>query len=124
MADVYWHRRLQLWSVREAGRVVTHVEAIVLADVAFRASEAGRIRCLRRGQREVVAWAQGVPVEGLPRPPDAVRVRYQLTAAGFRLADGRVVVEAAAAWFEADGTAWVDVVGFTLEADVAARRST
>lgn len=106
MADVYWHRGRRLWSVREGGRVVAHVEAIALADVVLRASEAGRIRCLRTGARDVHALASGTVVEA-PRPAGAVRLRYRLQETGIR-AEGRVVVAAAAAWFEADGTAWVE----------------
>lgn len=122
MVDVYRHLRRRCWSVREGGRVVAHVPAIALTGVAFRASEAGRLRCLRQGQREVIAWARGVPVERLPRPAEAVQVRYRLAEPGFRLADGRVVTAAETAWFEADGSAWIDVVGFAPEADAVERR--
>ncbi|TXN04858.1 hypothetical protein FV242_05750 [Methylobacterium sp. WL64] len=106
MADIYWHRGRRLWSVREGGRVVAHVEAIALADVVFRASEASRLRCLRTGARDVHAWAAGTVTE-VPRPAGAVRLRYRLAEPGFR-AEEAVVVAAAAAWFEADGTAWVE----------------
>ena len=39
------------------------------------------------------------------RPEEASRVRYRIEEAGFRV-EGRVVVAAFAAWFEADGSAW------------------
>ncbi|MGU3282507.1 hypothetical protein [Methylobacterium mesophilicum] len=106
MADVYRNRTRRAWSVREGGRVVAHVEAIALRDVTFRASETARLRCLRTGARDVHALAAGTVVEA-PRPAGAVRLRYRLQETGFR-AEGRVVVAAAAAWFEADGTAWVE----------------
>lgn len=106
MADVYWHRGRRLWSVREGGRVVAHVPAIALAEVVLRASEAGRIRCLRTGARDVHAWAAGTIVEA-PRPVGAVRLRYRIAEPGFR-AEGAVVVAAAAVWFEVDGTAWFE----------------
>ena len=105
MPDIYWHRGRRLWSVREAGRVVAHVPAIALVDVAFRASEASRSRCLRTGCRDVHAWAAGT-VAKVSRTEDAVRVRYRIQEVGFRVED-QVVVAAARAWFEADGSAWV-----------------
>lgn len=43
------------WSVRQDRRVVAHVSALVLSDVTFRVSEAGRQRILRLRQRAVVA---------------------------------------------------------------------
>ncbi|BCM81601.1 hypothetical protein mvi_00620 [Methylobacterium indicum] len=94
------------WSVRVAGRVVAHVQAIALVGVTLRASEAGRIRCLRTGARDVHAWARGIVTEGA-RPPGAIRLRYRLEQPGFR-AGGRIVTAAAAAWFEADGSAWIE----------------
>lgn len=107
MADVYRHCR-RAWSVREGGRVVGHVEAIALVDVALVASEAGRVRCLRRGRREVVAWARG-GVADLPRPASAERLRYRLEEPGFRAGDKeRPVTRARAAWFERDGSSWIE----------------
>jgi hypothetical protein len=109
VADVYWHRGRRLWSVREGGRVVAHVEAIGLRDVVLRASEKARIRCMRTGVKDVHAWAAGSVMKAL-RPAGAVRLLYRLAEPGFRV-DGAVVIAAAAAWFEADGTAWIEGVG-------------
>lgn len=106
MPDVYWHRTRRLWSVRERGRVVAHVPAITLVGVLFRASEAGRLRCLRTGARDVHAWAAGAVCE-VSRTGDAVRVRYRIEQAGFRMGD-RVVTRANGVWFEADGSAWCE----------------
>ena len=78
--------------------------AIVLADVVLRASEAGRLRCLRTGARDVHAWATGTVAEG-DRPPSAQRLRYGLWCPGFRT-NGLLVTRAAQVWFEADGSAW------------------
>lgn len=104
--EVYRNLVRKAWSVRAGGRVVAHVQEIALAGVTLRASEAGRLRCLRTGARDVHAWARGEVAEGA-RPPGAVRLRYQLRAPGFR-AEGKVVTAAAAAWFEADGSAWIE----------------
>lgn len=91
--------------MRVAGRVVGHAPAIALQDVTLRSSNAARLRCLRLGTRDVHAWARGIPTDG-GRPAAAVRFRYRLAEPGFRLADGTVLLAAAAAWFEADGSAW------------------
>lgn len=107
-ADVYRNLTRRAWSVRVGGRVVAHVPAIALEGVTLRASEASRLRCLRLGIRDVHAWARGVPVQRLLRPAGAVRIRYRLDQPGFRLPDGQVLGSAAAAWFEADGSAWIE----------------
>ncbi|MFE1597433.1 hypothetical protein [Methylobacterium sp. ID0610] len=103
--EVYRNLTRRAWSVRAGGRVVGHVAAIALRDVALRSSEAARIRCLRLGVRDVHAWARGVPTDA-PRPPEATWFRYRLAEPGFRLADGQVLLAAEVAWFEPDGTAW------------------
>ena len=108
-AEVQVYRNLtrRRWSVRVGGWVAAHMEAIALRDVVFRSSEAARIRTLRTGIRDVHAWARGVPVRGLGRPSDAVRVRYRPhVEAGFRGPDGDLVVTADLAWFEPDGSCW------------------
>ncbi|WP_444543586.1 hypothetical protein [Methylorubrum aminovorans] len=103
--DVHRNLTRRAWSVRVGRRVVGHLPAIALRDVVLRSSEAARLRCLRLGARDVHAWARGVPTDA-PRPPAAVRFRYRLAEPGFRLAEGQVLLAAAAAWFEADGSAW------------------
>lgn len=103
--EVYRNLTRRAWSVRVAGRVVGHVPAISLRDVVLRSSNAARLRCLRLGVRDVHAWARGVPTDAA-RPAAAVRFRYRLAEPGFRLADGQVLLAAAAVWFEADGSAW------------------
>ncbi|WP_082559192.1 hypothetical protein [Methylobacterium sp. Leaf94] len=105
-SDVYRNLTRGAWSVRVGGRVVGHVPAIVLADVVLRASEAGRQRCLRTGARDVHAWASGKVAKGA-RPPSATRLRYRIECPGFRT-NGLCVTRAAAVWFEADGSAWIE----------------
>lgn len=105
--EIYRNLTRRRWSVRVGRWVAAHMEAIALRDVTFRSSEAARIRTLRTGIRDVHAWARGVPVPGLGRPPDAVRIRYRpRVEAGFRDPDGALVVEADLAWFEPDGSCW------------------
>ncbi len=103
--DVYRNLTRRAWSVRERGRVVGHVPAIVLADVVLRASEAGRQRCLRTGAG-TSTHGHGHGGEGA-RPPSAVRLRYGLWCPGFRT-NGLLVTRASMAWFEADGSAWIE----------------
>lgn len=104
MPDVYRNRTRCRWSVRISGRVVGHRLGLALTGVTLRASEAARLRCLRTGARDVHAWAAGT-IADLPRPVGAKRLRYRIEEPGFRC-EGRVITRAAAAWFEADGTAW------------------
>lgn len=104
--EVYRNLTRRCWSVRVGGRVVGHVPAIALAGVTLRSSEAARQRCLRTGTRDVHAWAAGLRLDGVPRPPGTVRFRYGLYRPGFRLPDGTVFTAAAACWFEPDGSAW------------------
>jgi hypothetical protein len=102
--DVYRNLTRRAWSVRVAGRVVGHVQAIALRDVTLRSSNAARLRCLRLQVRDVHAWARGIPTDA-PRPPEATRFRYRLAEEGFRLPDGGRVHRADACWLEADCTA-------------------
>ncbi|WP_342110737.1 hypothetical protein [Methylobacterium sp. SI9] len=104
--EAYRNLTRRSWSVRAGGRVVGHVPAIALAGVRLRASEAARLRCLRTGSRDVHAWARGLPLVGVPRPPGALRFSYRLDRPGFRLPDGAPLTSAAAVWLEADGSAW------------------
>jgi len=104
--DVYRNLTRRAWSVRRAGRVFAHVQALCLAGVTLRASEASRLRCVSRGIRDVHAWAQGTPSD-LARPPEAIRVRYRPhIEAGFRGPEGELVTEADACWAEEDGSFW------------------
>lgn len=103
--EAYWHRRKLLFSVRRGGLVVAHVPTLTLAGCTFRASEAGRLRCLR-GARDVHAVVVGDPSEA-SRTEDAVRVGYRLSEPGFRRRDtGEIITRATFVWLEADGSAW------------------
>lgn len=105
VVEIYRNLTRRAWSVRVGGRVVGHVPAIALRGVTLRSSNAARLRCLRLGTRDVHAWARGIPIDAA-RPGEATRFRYRLAEPGFRLADGQVLLAAAIAWFEEDGSAW------------------
>lgn len=104
--EVYRHTRRRCWSLCEGGRVVAHADSVALRDVALvvRPGALARVRAHR--QREVCAVARGIATVA-PRPPGARRLTFDPFGEGAFLADGVPVAAAAAAWFEADGTAWV-----------------
>lgn len=104
--EAYWNRTRRLFSVRRGGRVIAHVPALALAGCRFRASEAGRLRCLRTAARDVHALVTGEPCDA-PRPADAVRVGHRLSETGFRRRDtGEIITRADVVWFEVGGSAW------------------
>ncbi len=107
VVEVYRNRTRRCWSLRVGGRVVGYADTVALESVRLRHSEAARIRAVSTGARTVHAVAAG-ELSSAPRSPNAARLRYRIEAPGFRAGeDGVVVTAAAAAWFEADGSAWV-----------------
>ncbi len=106
--EVYRNRTRRCWSLRVGGRVVGYADVVALESVRLRHSEAARIRAVRTGARTVHAFAAGV-ISTAARSPNAAPLRYRIEAPGFRAGeDGRVVTAASAAWFEADGSAWIE----------------
>jgi len=62
--EVYWNFRRKLFSVRslegsDKGRVIDRVNAIILSNVEFKVSEAGRQRVLRDQRKNVHAVIRG-----------------------------------------------------------------
>lgn len=57
--QVYRNLHRGCLSVRQGGLVVAHTLAITLRDVEFRVQQAGRLRAVREGQRNVHAYARG-----------------------------------------------------------------
>lgn len=53
------YRKEHIYSVLQDGRVVAHVSSIMLYDVRFIVSEAGRQRVLRTGHKNVHAFISG-----------------------------------------------------------------
>lgn len=58
---VYFNLHRKMWSVRnvKTGRVIDHTDYIVLTDVTFKVSQAGRQRVLREKKKNVHAGVQG-----------------------------------------------------------------
>ncbi|WP_447715393.1 hypothetical protein [Methylobacterium sp. D48H] len=76
MTDVYRNLTRRLWSVREGGRVIEHVQEISLRDVRLVVQPGGRLACLRTGTRSVHAYARGVRIPYDGTPPGAIEVGY------------------------------------------------
>ncbi|TXN41707.1 hypothetical protein FV232_17145 [Methylobacterium sp. WL30] len=106
MPDVYRNLTRACWSVRVKNRVVGHVPALVLRDVAFIVSLPGVRRIRLRQAREVIAYARGVPSEsGLPN--GALQVRFcPYRSTDFTLPDCSPIRAAAVASFLPDGSCW------------------
>ena len=59
-SEVYFNLRKNLFSVRQNGLVVAHERCVVLEDVVFKVSQAGRARVLREKRKNVHAFVKGV----------------------------------------------------------------
>jgi len=57
--QVYWNIRLGRYSVRQSGRVIDHVDTIVLRDVRFNVAPAGRDKVRATGVKNVHATVTG-----------------------------------------------------------------
>jgi len=59
MIRVYWNIHKQCWSIVSRGRVVGHADTLWLKNVMPRLSEAGRLRVIRDGRKNVHAYLEG-----------------------------------------------------------------
>ena len=57
--QVYWNIRLGRYSVRQSGRVIDHVDSIILRDVRFNVAPAGRDKVRATGVKNVHATVTG-----------------------------------------------------------------
>lgn len=107
-ADVYWHTRRRMWSLRFNGRVADHLPVVALRGCRMVVRERERQRCIRSGQRSVHAWVSGT----LATPPEIseafVRVGYSPWHAGhFTVRPGfDPIHQADVVVFRPDGKAW------------------
>lgn len=110
--EVYWNVRRRCWSVRQKGRVVAHVAALVVRDAAFKVSEAGWRRAVREGRKNVHAVVRGSPQPATARAPRWARRRayYNPYATGGRFRDpDHVALDAApAVYLDPRGRAWIE----------------
>lgn len=111
--EVYRNLHRRCWSLRDprARRIVGHADAIVLKDVRFKVSAAGRARVLRERRKNVHAVIVGTYETStdhgtITMAPGGLweRVRYNPYEAGhFVREDGSPVATAAAVVFFPDG---------------------
>jgi len=108
-ADIYFHSRKRMWSIRVAGRVVDHMPAVTATRCTMHVREGERRRALERGQRSVHAWIRGELQDvTVDHAAGLVEVGYSpwcarhfTTRPGFRpVFAARLVV------FHPDGRAW------------------
>lgn len=82
LVEVYFNLHKKIFSVRLVAtrRVVLHTDSIILKDVTFKVSEAGRQRVLKEKRKNVHAWVRGSFVEtgcDLALWPEGIRkVKY------------------------------------------------
>lgn len=63
---VYYHFRKKCWSVVHNGKVVVHLDSLLIKDVIFHVQQAGRERVIREGRKNVHAYAAGTLVAPTP----------------------------------------------------------
>ena len=65
--QVYWNLHLGRYSVRQSGRVIDHVDSIILRDVRFNVAPAGRDKVRATGVKNVHATVTGYIVDNPDR---------------------------------------------------------
>lgn len=80
--DVYWNSNEQCFSVRSRekehyGKVIAHMDSVLIEDVQFVVNEGGRAKVLDSGVKNVHAFIRGrmVPSLSFPKKPGII-VRY------------------------------------------------
>lgn len=104
ISQVYFNFHKKCWSIRQRGIVVAHDTSLVLYQVSFRVSEAGRQRVLREQRKNVHAFAAGI-LQTVPLRWEPVRqISYNpYKAATFVDKDGMAVYEANLVLFKESG---------------------
>lgn len=74
---VYYNLRKKMFSVQHKGRVVDHVNSIMLLNAKFKVSEAGRQRVLKEKRKNVHAFVCGEAMNySEPAPGESREVTY------------------------------------------------
>lgn len=63
---VYWNLHKKCYSVQHKGKVIDHLDRVVLENVEFKVSEAGRQRVLKQKRKNVHAFVVGSLVDHKP----------------------------------------------------------
>lgn len=56
---VYWNLHKNCWSIKHKGKVIHHADQVVMANVQFKVSEAGRQRVIKEKRKNVHAGVNG-----------------------------------------------------------------
>lgn len=106
--EVYWNRHKKKWSIRDAKthKVVGHSLVVMLKDVEFKVSLAGRNRVLKTGKRNVHALACGYTSVNIPNFQR--RVTYN-PFKGHTFVDdyGTPVFKSDEVLFDSQGSVWI-----------------
>lgn len=75
---VYYNLHKHVWSVKDVktGRVIGYCDRIVLKDVEYKVSKAGRERVLREKRKNVHAGCKGVVVDAIVNAEHGVSITY------------------------------------------------
>lgn len=75
---VYWNLHRHCYSIQDASTrlVIDYSDSLVLADVTFKVSEAGRQRVLREGRKNVHAFVVGTVISEYENPAQWWKVSY------------------------------------------------
>ena len=82
-SQVYFNRNRKVWSVRQLGRVVAHVDRLCMVDCKMKVSERMRSTLLATRKRTVHAWITGVIVSSAPEGQPLVEIRYEPFSFGY-----------------------------------------
>lgn len=121
--SVYVYRNVtrKCWSVRCNGKVIDHAHELLLYDVKFKVSEAGRQRVLREKKKNVHAGAEGVfatltpATRSMMQFGEAVKYNPYITDSFMRAEGHQPVNEAVWAYFGPNGE--VTTLGSSLNAN-------
>ena len=120
MTEVYWNLHKGGYSVRERGRVIAHVDHVVLRDARFVMQRGGWERTVRERVKRVHAVVRGELVEADKPMDGSVAVTYSLYRADhFQVRETRERIDTARlVWFGVkDGKPVVLAARANLETD-------
>jgi hypothetical protein len=85
IVKVYYNIRKKCWSIQHKGKIISHARTVLLKNVSFKVSEAGRQRVLATKHKNVHAFARGELVEmDTEKPMDlVVKISYNPYLHGF-----------------------------------------
>lgn len=108
IAEVYYNRTRNCWSVRHKGRVISHLRELQLRNCTMKVSEAARQRVLRTGKRGVHAWISGTIAQGPLSNARVEEIIYSpFRGRTFQTLSGQAVAAADVVLFEPDGRCYL-----------------